>query len=151
MKLITGHWNELQAMAAPVRTEVFVREQGGPQELEWDLEDLSALHAVVIDDSGRAIATARLLKHAPGIARIGRMAVLSRHRSQGLGRRLLLTLMQAARDRGDHQVMLHAQISAQDFYVKAGFQPRGEVFEEAGIAHVEMWCDLRDQMSSSKG
>ena len=47
--------------------------------------------------------------------------------------------------------MLHAQISAQDFYVKAGFQPRGEVFEEAGIAHVEMWCDLRDQMSSSKG
>ena len=100
MKLITGHWNELQAMAAPVRTEVFVREQGVPQELEWDLEDLSALHAVVIDDSGRAIATARLLKHAPGIARIGRMAVLSRHRSQGLGRRLLLTLMQAARDRG---------------------------------------------------
>ena len=34
--------------------------------------------------------------------------------------------------------MLHAQCSALDFYARAGFVPRGAVFEEAGIAHVEM-------------
>lgn len=150
MKLVTGSWNQLQAWAAPIRTTVFVREQGVPQELEWDLEDLSALHAVVMDDQGKALATGRLLSHAPGVARIGRMAVLAEQRGRGLGRQVLLALMQAARQRGDRQVVLHAQTSAQGFYAQAGYCPKGEVFVEAGIDHIEMWVDLDLQMSCSK-
>jgi predicted GNAT family N-acyltransferase len=46
--------------------------------------------------------------------------------------------MQAARERGDTEVLLHAQTSAAAFYERAGFVPRGPAFEEAGIAHVEM-------------
>jgi predicted GNAT family N-acyltransferase len=34
--------------------------------------------------------------------------------------------------------MLHAQRSAEAFYAASGFLPRGEPFEEAGIAHIEM-------------
>ena len=34
--------------------------------------------------------------------------------------------------------MLHAQRSAEDFYLRLGFAPRGEPFEEAGIPHIEM-------------
>ena len=151
MELITGSWNRLQALAAPVRTRVFVHKQGVPQELEWDLEDLSALHAVIVDTSGRAVATGRLLNHAPGVGRIGRMAVLALHRQQGLGQRILSALMQAAFNRGDRRLVLHAQVSAQGFYARAGFKPHGPVFEEAGIDHIEMWSVLSDQMSSSKG
>ena len=150
MKLVTGSWNQLQAWAAPVRTTVFVREQGVPQELEWDLEDLSALHAVVINEHGKPVATGRLLAHAPGVARIGRMAVLAEQRGHGLGRQVLLALMQAAQLRGDHRVVLHAQTSAQGFYARAGYRPQGEVFVEAGIDHIEMWADLQDQMSCNK-
>ena len=46
--------------------------------------------------------------------------------------------MIAARSRGDREVILHAQISAEPFYRRAGFHQRGPVFDEAGIAHVEM-------------
>ena len=46
--------------------------------------------------------------------------------------------MQAARDRGDHEVLLHALRHAEGFYAGHGFLRRGELFEEAGIGHIEM-------------
>jgi len=51
---------------------------------------------------------------------------------------VLEALMRAAKARGDHSVTLHAQTSAQPFYTRAGFAPAGPVFDEAGIAHIEM-------------
>jgi predicted GNAT family N-acyltransferase len=50
--------------------------------------------------------------------------------------------MQAARERGDLEVMLQAQTSAVPFYLRAGYQPHGPEFEEAGIAHQEMRITL---------
>ena len=44
----------------------------------------------------------------------------------------------ASRQRGDREVTLHAQRSAEGFYQRLGFVARGEGFEEAGIAHIEM-------------
>ncbi|MBC8058424.1 MAG: GNAT family N-acetyltransferase, partial [Rhizobiales bacterium] len=59
-------------------------------------------------------------------------------RGSGVGRQVLEALMAAAEVRGDREVRLHAQTSAQAFYARAGFVSIGPVFEEAGIAHVEM-------------
>jgi YbgC/YbaW family acyl-CoA thioester hydrolase len=134
----TGSWQDFQKLASPLRTEVFVHEQKVPAELEWDHEDETALHAVVLNRMGMALATGRLLQHAPGVARIGRMAVKKPMRGSDLGQRVLHALMDAARHRGDAQVILHAQCSAEGFYKRSGFEPQGAVFEEAGIAHVEM-------------
>jgi predicted GNAT family N-acyltransferase len=47
-------------------------------------------------------------------------------------------LIETAKARGDTCIVLHAQCSAQGFYARAGFVPHGEVFDEAGIAHIEM-------------
>lgn len=66
------------------------------------------------------------------------MAVSRELRGAHVGRAVLRALMQAATDRGDHQVVLHAQRSAEGFYARLGFLPRGEPFEEAGIVHIEM-------------
>jgi predicted GNAT family N-acyltransferase len=44
----------------------------------------------------------------------------------------------AAKARGDREVMLHAQRSAEAFYTRLGYLPHGEPFEEAGIVHLEM-------------
>ena len=137
-----GHWGQLQALAAPLRTEVFVHEQQVPADMEWDEADATALHCVAVNRMGMALATGRLLQHAPGVARIGRMAVQKSMRGSALGARVLQALLTAARTRGDHSVVLHAQCSAEGFYKRAGFMPQGEVFEEAGIAHIEMVRDL---------
>jgi len=136
--LRTGDWAALRPDAAALRTAVFLREQGVPEDMEWDEADAGALHAVAYNRLGQPLATGRLLQHAPGVARIGRMAVHRVLRGAGLGRDLLQALLAAARARGDREVLLHAQCSAEGFYRRLGFAPRGEVFEEAGIAHVEM-------------
>lgn len=138
VQLHLGSWKDLQKLASPLRTEVFVHEQKVPAEMEWDEDDHTALHCVAVNRMGMALATGRLLQHAPGIARIGRMAVKKQMRGSDLGRRVLHALMDAAKDRGDAQVLLHAQCSAEGFYKRSGFAPHGAIFEEAGIAHIEM-------------
>ena len=138
LQLHLGQWRDLQKLASPLRTEVFVDEQQVPPELEWDEDDDTALHCVAVNRMGLPLATGRLLQHASGVSRIGRMAVKKSMRGSALGRRVLDALMDAARARGDTRVVLHAQCSAQAFYQRAGFAPHGAVFEEAGIAHIEM-------------
>jgi YbgC/YbaW family acyl-CoA thioester hydrolase len=110
-----GTWHELKDLAALLRTEVFVQEQEIPQELEWDAHDDTALHAVVLNKLGQAVATGRLLQPEPGVAQIGRMAVSKPLRGVNLGRMVIDGLVDAARKRGDGEVILHAQCSAEGF------------------------------------
>ena len=134
----TGDWNTLGRDAARLRTAVFVREQGIPADVEADALDASARHAVLYNRLGQPVATGRLLQQAPGVGRIGRMAVDRSVRGAQWGRVLLAALVEAARARGDKQVQLHAQCSAQGFYERAGFTVAGAPYEEAGLAHVLM-------------
>lgn len=133
-----GAWQVLEAVARPIRAEVFVVEQQIPADMEWDEGDADAVHAVAFNRLGRALGTGRLLEHVPGVAKIGRMAVAGSFRHGGVGRAVLDALLDTARARGDREAVLHAQLSAAPFYERAGFVRRGPVFDEAGIAHVEM-------------
>ena len=136
-----GTWSELKADAQPLRTAVFVDEQKVPAELEYDVADEHALHAVAYNRLGQALATGRLLTQAPdapvGVGRIGRMATDANMRGNAVGRQVLDALVSAAASRCD-AVLLHAQVAAASFYRRAGFAEQGEVFEEAGIRHIEM-------------
>ena len=133
-----GDWAALGNEASKVRTAVFVQEQGIPLEMEWDAHDASALHVVACNALGQAVATARLIRHANTVGKIGRMAVHHALRGSHVGREILQTLISAARQRGNTEVILHAQRSAEGFYLRQGFTVRGEPFDEAGIAHIEM-------------
>ena len=137
-----GPWAELAEGARQIRTEVFVEEQQIPQEMEWDGDDATAVHALVKNRLGQVLATARLLQPAPGVAQIGRMAVHRALRGGGVGREVLVALTGVAKKRGDHEVRLHAQASAIGFYERLGFAGRGERFDEAGIEHLEMFKAL---------
>ena len=142
VRVEVGTWQALGVAASMVRTEVFVQEQRIPVEMEWDQADATAVHALARNRLGLPVATGRLLQHAPGVSRIGRMAVNRVLRGSNLGRDVLRALMQAASQRGDHEVLLHAQRTAEGFYARLGFLPRGEPFEEAGIVHIEMYHAL---------
>jgi YbgC/YbaW family acyl-CoA thioester hydrolase len=134
----TGHWEQLGDGASQVRREVFIDEQRIPKELEWDEHDNDALHAVARNRLGQPIATGRLVAEAPGLGRIGRMAVHRNLRGGGHGASVLRALEAAAKARGEREISLHAQRSAEDFYLRLGYVTHGEPFEEAGIDHIEM-------------
>ncbi|MCE4539177.1 YbgC/FadM family acyl-CoA thioesterase [Pelomonas sp. P7] len=133
-----GPWSELGEAAGAIRREVFIEEQHIPADMEWDAADASCLHALARNRFGMPLATGRMLEHVPGVAKIGRMAVRRSMRGGQIGRQVLDALMAEARRQGYREVLLHAQLSAENFYLRAGFQRRGEPFEEAGIGHVEM-------------
>jgi len=144
--LKVGGWDELGADAAQVRNEVFVEEQQIPTELGWDTADADAGHAVAYNRMGTPLATGRYLPYQrdvrPGVVKVGRMAVKRVIRGSGVGRDVLFALMDAARARGEHEVVLHAQRSAEGFYARLGYTLNGEPFEEAGIPHIEMHMRL---------
>ena len=134
----TGTWDTLGREAQALRSAVFVQEQKIPAELEWDAADANAVHAVAYNRLGMALATGRLLEHAPGVAKIGRMAVRHDMRGARIGAAVLDALIGVAQARGEREVLLHAQQSAAGFYARQGFTPLGAPFDEAGIAHVAM-------------
>ena len=137
-RMLVGDWTTLGAGASALRDAVFVREQGIGADLVWDDLDASAVHAVSVNAMQVAVASGRLLQDQPGKGRIGRMAVTRALRGGHLGQDVLLALVAASKRRGDSEVSLHAQCSAQGFYLKNGFVTRGAEFEEAGIRHIDM-------------
>lgn len=128
------HADQLHA----VREAVFIREQNVPAELERDALDPLCRHALARDDAGHPIGAARLTpKHT-----LGRMAVLKEWRGRGVGDALLQTLLAEARAMRWPELRLHAQVSAEHFYVRHGFVPEGGRFLEAGIEHQSMRRNL---------
>jgi YbgC/YbaW family acyl-CoA thioester hydrolase len=143
VKVQTGTWAELEAAASQVRQTVFVHEQGIPQEEEWDAADAKAHHAVAFNVMGHPVATGRLIEEASGkTARIGRMAVLRTLRGTSLGSQVFTALVNVAKTQGYKELNLHAQCSAQYFYERLGCQTRGDIFDEVGIPHIEMFLKI---------
>ena len=126
-------WEQARSHASPIRFTVFCEEQGVPLEIELDEHDPVCIHAVVFDGE-KPVATGRLLPDG----HIGRMAVLRDYRNRGLGGAMLQKLVEAARQRGDRDVILSAQVHAVPFYRAHGFVTEGDEYMEAGIRHQEM-------------
>jgi YbgC/YbaW family acyl-CoA thioester hydrolase len=133
-----GTWAELGAQASALRREVFVDELGIAHGLEQDAADDTAVHALVCNRMGLALATGRLVQEGPALARIARVAVNRTMRATGFGQVVMHALMQVASERGDTRMVLQSQCSAEGFYTRLGFSPIGEVYEEAGIPHVDL-------------
>lgn len=138
LEVRTGSWAQLHEDAMKIRIEVFVEEQQIPLAMEQDPADEQSVHAVGYNRIGQPVATGRLLPAEGGTARIGRMAVKRVLRQTGVGKQVLNALVAAAGQRGDRAVCLNAQRSAEGFYARSGFAPRGDGFEEVGLPHIEM-------------
>jgi predicted GNAT family N-acyltransferase len=138
MRIELGDWAALREAASRIRFDVFVEEQKVPAEIELDDWDAKSLHALAYDAAGTVVGTGRLLPDG----HIGRMAVLANARGTGVGTALLTALMQAARERGDRDVVLSAQTHAVAFYARLGFAVEGTIYQEAGIDHVDMRREL---------
>ncbi|GGO50648.1 GNAT family N-acetyltransferase [Streptomyces lasiicapitis] len=137
-----------------VRKEVFVAEQGVPEDLEYDEYDGGAVHVLALRSvEGAPLGTGRLLlgdaavvKNGdpdPGVGALGRLAVLAAARGLGVGARLVAAIEDAARERGLHAVDLHAQTHALGFYERLGYEAYGAEFLDAGIPHLAMRKPLR--------
>ncbi|MFE0646315.1 GNAT family N-acetyltransferase [Streptomyces sp. NPDC058877] len=130
-----------------VRREVFVIEQGVPQELEYDSYDATAVHVLAVRADGLPLGTGRLLYGADAagktgadasVGSLGRLAVTKAARGLGVGAAVVRAVEDAARDRGLAAVDLHAQTQATGFYERLGYEAYGPEFPDAGMPHRAM-------------
>ena len=142
IKPVENEGELFQALA--IREIVFIEEQSVPESLERDADDAVAFHVLAMAGK-HAIGTGRLValpQPPPGESghwgRIGRMAVLQSNRKGGTGSRVLSALEAEAQRRKLSGILLHAQLSAMEFYKRHGYEPHGAVFDEAGMPHLEM-------------
>ncbi|EPD57625.1 GNAT family N-acetyltransferase [Streptomyces sp. HGB0020] len=135
-----------------VRKEVFVREQGVPEDIEYDAYDETAVHVLAVRADGVPLGTGRLLHGEAAAAKtggdltvgsLGRLAVAQEARGLGIGVALVRAIEDVARARGLAAVDLHAQTHALGFYERLGYEAYGPEYPEAGIPHRAMRRVLR--------
>ena len=145
-----GEWPELGPAATSIRMAAFVQAQGIALECQEDAADGSAVYAVAFNALEQAIGTGQLDCREKGSGTISRLTVHRALRGEGIGKAILDTLVNAARQRGDAAVMLQAQRSAIGFYLHQGFVARGEPFMKAGISLQEMFKPLKGSRSHER-
>lgn len=137
-RIVRTTWSEGRKDLERVRQEVFVQEQRVPEHMEWDGEDEESIHFLAYTDDNRPLGCIRLTPSG----QISRLSVLESHRTQGIGKALLVAAEEEAREHGMKEISLHAQTHATSFYEAAGFTVVGGTFLEAGIPHRQMAKEL---------
>lgn len=134
-------------MCFAVRKDVFVGEQGVPEDIEYDAYDATAVHVLAVREDGVPLGTGRLLHGEaaaakvdgdPAVGSLGRLAVTQAARGLGVGAALVRAIEDAARARGLVAVDLHAQTQALGFYERLGYVAYGPEFYDAGMPHRAM-------------
>ena len=120
-----------------IRQAVFQAEQGVEPELDFDGKDETSEQIIAYLDS-KAVGTARIRSLDERTAKIERLAVLPTVRGLGIGQQIMEKALEIAAENNIQEVVIHAQQYIIRLHQKLGFEPEGEIFEEAGIPHVKM-------------
>ncbi|MGE1102309.1 GNAT family N-acetyltransferase [Peribacillus simplex] len=137
--------NDLK-IAFHIRKEVFVEEQGFQLESEFD--EFDALHAssehILVYYNEKPVGTGRL-RVVDGLGKLERICILEPYRKFGLGKIIIKTLEEIAKEKELSKVKLHGQTHAEGFYKKLGYQTSSDVFMEDGGPHLLMIKELMNE------
>ncbi|CEP13890.1 hypothetical protein [Parasitella parasitica] len=145
--------NEIHRALA-IRRKVFIEEQGYSEAIEKDGHDSICQHWIASCDieyqdgtieHNVDIGNVRLVPKTDGLAKLGRLAVLSSARGLQIGRLLVEAFIDYCKNNNYNTIVLHSQYPKRGFYEKTGFRIEDgddEIFDEAGTPHVRMWMRL---------
>ncbi|PID27731.1 MAG: GNAT family N-acetyltransferase [Candidatus Cloacimonadota bacterium] len=122
-----------------VRNEVFTVEQKC-RYLDCDGKDQNSYH-LFYEKNDKIIAYLRILEKGVSFEEIGigRVAVDAEFRRRGLARDIMSAAVSFIKnDLKEHEIKLQAQTYLIDFYKSLGFEKVSEIYQEAGIPHVDM-------------
>jgi len=128
-----------------IREEVFVKEKGVPREMETDADDrLDGMpdHFLIQEENGTMIGTLRVRPLSETAIKIQRFCFLREYRGKGYGSAVIQALADYYRGHGVQTISADAKYTARLFYEKCGFAAVSDVFEEAGIPHIQMQMKL---------
>ena len=140
--------NEDLKKACQIRQAVFVEEQGVPLEDEFDGFDILNEHSehILVYYNEQPVGTGRV-RWVDGFGKLERICILEPYRKFGLGKVIINTLEEIAKEKGTAKVKLHGQTQAEGFYKKLGYETSSSIFMEDGIPHILMIKQLSTKSS----
>lgn len=131
--------NDLYAILH-LRQKVFVVEQNCPY-LDADNSDQNAFHLLCYKEN-ELVAYLRAFK--PGVkyegSSMGRIVTELNSRGRGIGKEITKEGVKfLKKEFPNDEIVISAQYRLKDFYIDLGFTPRGEVYLEDDIDHIQMY------------
>ena len=123
-----------------LRQKVFVLEQDCPY-IDADYSDQDAFHLLAYEDND-LIAYLRAFK--PGIkyagSSLGRIVTEINSRGLGIGKKIIIEGVKfLKKEYPNNEIVISAQHRLEEFYIDLGFTPRGAVYLEDDIDHIQMY------------
>ncbi len=120
-----------------IRKEVFIVGQNVAENLELDgLDEYATLIVAYVNQVIVGCGRYRLVEN---FAKIERIAVLENYRNQGIATKIMEFIEETIKSNTKIELLkLNSQISAENFYKKLNFIPKGNIFLEADIEHISM-------------
>lgn len=119
----------------------YLRQPLGLRLTEADTKGEAAQFHYVAAQEGEIVGCIVVVPLGEGTFQFRQMAVESRFRKRGIGRRLLQHVEREVREMGGHLFVLDARESAVPFYQKQGYVVISDPFEQVGIVHLRMQKD----------
>lgn len=123
-----------------IRDEVFVHEQELTNDARFDPDDRRSIHFLAYLE-GQPVGTGRLTM-INREAQVAWVAVRKPFRKYGVGKAVMIAILERARDEEADYVVLNAQSHALEFYNRLGFESMGHEFRMGGIQHQVMMLGL---------
>jgi predicted GNAT family N-acyltransferase len=137
-KVKSVDWENGKPLIQALRKSVFVFEWRIPQACEFDEQDSTATHVLILKDN-EAVATARLTKSAE----LGRIAVKRSHRTLSLYKTLFAALLKTAKQQSFPTLNVVCNLDSVAYHRSIGFKPVGRVFMDAGVPRQRLKCEAK--------
>ena len=128
-----------------LRQKVFIVEQDCPY-IDADYTDQDAFHLLAYNDKD-LIGYLRAFR--PGIkydgSSLGRIVTEINSRGLGIGKEITREGVNfLSKEYPDHEIVISAQHRLEHFYINLGFIPRGVVYLEDNIDHIQMYLSAKE-------
>ena len=120
-----------------IRKEVFVVGQKVDPTIDQDGKDSILEHLLMVRGT-EPVGCLRLRPLDNFTVKLERIAIVSKFRGLGLGKRLVQAAVSEAGKRNYRKLIMYAQFYLLDYYGSLGFTAVGESFYEANIKHIKM-------------
>ncbi len=132
-------WQQAAPLLKNVREKVFVCERRIPKRIEFDVNDRTAFHILVCDDSSQEpIATGRI----SSAGQISRIAVVMEYRQAAIDKIVMQGLFRIAEELALAKVYIYSPLERVAYFREHHFYPVGSVFMEAGLPKQQMACAI---------
>ncbi|WP_280769372.1 GNAT family N-acetyltransferase [Salipaludibacillus daqingensis] len=119
-----------------VRRQVFIIEQRVPEDIEVDDKEEQSIHFIAYEE--KTPVGAGRIRIDGSSAKAERVCVLADKRGKGIGAKIMVAMEHYSRENRLLSLKLNAQIQAEEFYKRLGYETVSDTFYDANILHVTM-------------